>query len=298
MSRARIVTDLEELYAVADLAQAGFDVAGPRWKNRATRLGSSRRAVADHWLLEHEGRPVSALLCYPLTFALPDGAVAQGFGLGAVTTRPDARCQGHAAALCVAAAEHAARQGRTVGLLFSGIAPRYYERLGYHTCAAWSPVTEKLEALAASGTCPELSPIDPRRGRSTLSNLYAQHHRGMLHLHRDDAAWQRTFTAASEDLWFAVGPPAAPRGYVRCAVHRLVLDVIELVLTDAQDEAPVLRTLAAMAAELDLQKMGAWIPMSPFVRQWFEDTGREHTLPMVCGIAAAGPSQFWGSDYF
>ena len=39
---ARIVTELEDLYAVDDLARLGFQVTGPVWKNRAQRLGSAR----------------------------------------------------------------------------------------------------------------------------------------------------------------------------------------------------------------------------------------------------------------
>jgi len=297
-AHARIVTELEDLYAVDDLAQLGFQVAGPAWQNRARRLGSASRTSADRWLLEADGRPVAALLCYPLSFGLRDGSVAMGFGLGAVTTHPEARRRGFAAALCRRVAEHERERERLLGLLFSGIDPRYYGRLGYEACGAWDWDCARVAELAQSGESAALHPVDPRRERAALARLYQEHHAGMLHLARDAAAWERSLNVSPDDWWFLVGEPSAPRGYARVKPHPKGLDLFELALAEGQDEAPVLRRLAAMTSELELEHLWTWTQSSEFVAQWFEDKSRARTLPMVLGADASGRSQFWPSDYF
>ena len=295
---ARIVTELEDLYAVDDLARLGFQVTGPVWKNRAQRLGSASRAIADRWLLEAEGRPVAALLCYPLSFGLRDGSVAPGFGLGAVTTHPDARRRGFAAALCRQVAEHERERERPLGLLFSGIDPRYYARLGYEACDAWDWDCTRVAELGQSGESAALHPVDPRRERAALARLYEEHHAGMLHLARAAAAWEHSLDVRPDDWWFLVGDASAPSGYARVKPHPKGLDLLELSLAEGQDEAPVLRRLGAMTSELELEHLWTWARSSEFVAQWFEDKSRASTLPMVLGVGASGGSQFWPSDYF
>lgn len=297
-ARARIVTELEDLYAVDDLAQLGFQAAGPAWQNRARRLGSASRSITDRWLLEVDGRPVSALLCYPLSFGRRDGSIATGFGLGAVTTHPEARRRGFAAALCRQVAEHEHERERFLGLLFSGIDPRYYGRLGYKACGAWDWDCVRVAELAQSGESAALHPVDPRRERAALARLYQEHHAGMLHLARDAAAWEHSFNVSPDDWWFLVGEPSAPRGYARVKPHPKGLDLHELALAEGQDEAPVLRRLAAMTSELELEHLWTWTQTSEFVAQWFEDKSRASSLPMVLGADGSGRSQFWPSDYF
>ena len=123
---------------------AVFGPEGPLEWVRAQRLGHPRRQSADPWLLEAEGRVVSALLAYPLTFGTPSGARVGAIGLGAVATLPDARGHGLAASLCRAVAEHYAQDGRPAGLLFSAIPPALYERLDYRVCNAHDFVCERL----------------------------------------------------------------------------------------------------------------------------------------------------------
>lgn len=296
--RIRQVDSTAELYAVSDIVHAAFEVRGPAWATRAQRLASARRATAQVWLLEDEGRGVSSLLSYPLSFGLPDGRVADGYGLGAVATLPDARCRGHAARLVQEVAAHNAERGRGIGLLFSAIPKGYYERLGYRALPAWDLVAGQLEQLADSGARAEWHPLAPRRCLETLAQLHARHHAGQLHLTRDAAQWLRSLELSPEDWWFGLDSADEPRGYARVAVRGKVLDVIELVIPDVEDAAPAIRALAAMSLELELEKLGAWVPPVAALDAWLEDRGRDHTLPMVTGYDGLTHSQFWSSDYF
>ena len=183
-------------------------------------------------------------------------------------------------------------------LLYSGIAPEYYERLGYRSCIAFDWVTSRLEELGSSGPQADLQVVSPHEMLPSLARCYEDFHRGVFHLHRDTEAWRRTFTHDPPDWWLSIGDPGADRGYVRCTRDGESLDLLEVVICQSRDEAPVLRALAALAVELDLEKMGGWLRSSSFVRGWFEDTGRSTTLPMVMAGGDLTGAQFWSSDYF
>lgn len=285
--------------SACDLVRAAFQVERPAIANQAMRLASALRATGDWWLLEAEGRPACTLVCYPLQLGTPEGDVVPGFGIGAVATRPDAQRRGHAAELCAHVAERAEAAGRPLGLLFSAIPPAYYERLGYRACPAWDHVCTRPAELAESGVATELLPFDPRAALPELQRVYAHAHAGRLHLHRDAAGWERSLAVSPADWWLGIGDPDGDlRGYARLDLEARSVDLLELVLTDPEDEAPALRALARMAVELDRTELGCWLPPSPTVSAWFEDRGRAKTLPMVRGSDSTEGSQFWGSDYF
>jgi predicted N-acetyltransferase YhbS len=119
----------------------------------STRLRSVRHNRAGWWVLTVAGDVVASLACYPLSFCV-NGLIVRGIGIGSVHTRSSHRKNGYAASLCRHVAEVEAARGAEVALLFSDIAPAYYERLGYQTCPAWthrsSAITELARQLAAS----------------------------------------------------------------------------------------------------------------------------------------------------
>jgi predicted N-acetyltransferase YhbS len=297
-TRTRIVTSTADRSAAVDIMREAFRVESPPPAVRAGHLGSAFRTSAEWWLLEEDGEPAAALLSYPLLFRLPAGDVVPGFGLGSVGTLVARRGRGHASALCRAAADHAAAEGAPIGLLFSAIPARYYERLGYAACEAWDHVCTKAARAASSGPVADLVALDPRAAGVELARLHDSAQRGRLHLHRDAAAWERTLIV-SPDWWFGLGDPDGRlRGYVRVKHHGRTLGVREVMLEDRGEEAPVLRALAKLAADLDCEELRGWLDPSPFVGEWFEDRGRDDTLPMVTGTDAAETARFLSSDYF
>lgn len=294
----RIATSPAHRLAVLEVAHEATGSTAPPLVFQARRLHHHRRSRATWWLLEEDGAPAASLVCHPLRFSI-DGEPVLGFGLGAVATRTDRRNRGHASALCSHVAEVCAGEGRPVGLLFSAIAPAFYERLGYRTTPAWNLRCENPEGFSASGPAAAIRALDPRAEAGALLALYRAHHaerHAALHLDRDGAAWERSLVENPQDLFFGWGDPL--RGYVRLLDDEKELEVVELVAREPQDEAPVLRAAAAIARALGRPRLQGWFPPSSSTREWFQDAGRERTQPMVRGTEAAETAQFWGSDYF
>src|SRR5262245_29485947 len=105
----------EDRLAVTAVAHAATHPEQPLEYFQALRLTHARRALARWWLLLEDGRPACSLVCHPLTFSA-EGRTAPGFGLGAVSTVPDARRRGHADVLCRHAIAAAEAEGRRAGL--------------------------------------------------------------------------------------------------------------------------------------------------------------------------------------
>lgn len=282
----RAQTD-EERHQLLDVSYA----ARGREKPADAVVRGKRGDWAQWWLLEVDGRNVSCLLCYPLEFGDADGNPVPGFGLGAVSTLPEAKRRGHAQWLCGEMGRRMAHEGREIGLLYSAIPPAYYERLGYRVCAAWDFATTDLEGLADAAPPAAMTEVDPRDERPRLVEAYAAYHRGRLHLRRDAALHERTLAINPDDTWHVFDG-----GYVRVACDERELEVVELIC-DPSTAPAVLAACAAMAQERGLPQVCGWLDPTPFVEARFESRSRAKTLPMTLGIRP-GPTRFWGSDYF
>lgn len=280
--------------AVTAVAHAATHPEQPLAHFQALRLAHARRALATWWLLEEDGRPVGSLVCHPLTFTA-GGRVLPGYGLGAVSTVPEARRRGHAAALCRHAIAHAEAEGRSVGLLYSAIPPAYYERLGFRALPARHHVGEDPSALAASGPQHALLPLDPLGASAGLAALYEAFHGDALHLHRDAAGFRSNLALNAGDLVYGIGDPL--RGYARTTLDETSLEVSELVVPPA-DRAPTLRALADLAARLGRSRLEGWFDPVAELAGFLADRGRATTLPMVRGAEPDPRARFWSSDYF
>lgn len=292
--KTRIAIDPSDRLAVMEIWHAATKASEPLAYHQALRLPLLRRHQGTWWLGEEDGRVVSSLLCYPLRFDTDD-EILEGYGLGAVATRPEARRRGHAAALCRAAIERAESEGRSIGLLFSAIPPAYYERLGFRVAPAWRHVCRTAAELAASGSRARLVPLDPRRDVETLLGSYQQAHAG-LHVFRDEAEWAAALTRNANDLFFGLG--GAEAGYVRVNLEDGEgIEVVELMVP-AAERASALRAVAALADAMGRQVVEGWFDPVPEVASFFPDEGRATTRPMVRGPASIESARFWGSDYF
>jgi predicted N-acetyltransferase YhbS len=294
MRTIRRAESTSDRLSALEVAHAATRPEKPLAQYQASRLALPRRALATWWLLEEDGRAQASLLCYPLRFATSEGP-CDGYGIGAVATRPEARRRGIARALCEAAIESAEAEGRALGLLYSAIPAAYYERLGFRAVPAWQHVAGDLVGLADSGPETPLAPLDPRREAKRLAALYEAHHEGGLHLHRDAAAFAASIALSPRDFYFGVGDPLV--GYVRVEVDEGIFEVLEPVLPSG-DLAGALRTLARLAAGLGCKQLRGWFPPVADLASWLVDEGREKTLPMLRGAVEVGDARFWPSDYF
>jgi GNAT superfamily N-acetyltransferase len=123
------------------LHDAALDHTYPLWHDSLTReqYGRYNRAqFRTAWGATHldrvglvaDGALLASAKRYRLRLRL-DGRTVGTIGIGAVFTPPHLRGRGHAAALIGHIVEAARGEGASMAILFSEIAPRYYERLGF-----------------------------------------------------------------------------------------------------------------------------------------------------------------------
>jgi GNAT superfamily N-acetyltransferase len=284
-----------DLLAALAVRNAAYEPDLPPLAYQARRMAWRKPARAAPWVLDRgDGEIVATLLCHRLSFSI-DGRVAPGYGLGSVATAPAARRHGFASALCRAVIEGEERAARRVGLLFAGIAPAIYERLGFRTLPAWKQRCERLQELADSGPALPLAPLDPRRSLDRLVHLYGTAHAGVPHLARDAAGFLESIEDGGDDLFLALPEDG---GYLRFSDDDTSLPILESVVLRPADELPALRTAARLALDLKRDALVGWLPPSPAVSAWFTSLSREKTLPMVRGAEPSDAWRIWSSDYF
>jgi len=287
--------------------RAAFEVTFSAWRLRdslpleqARRLRAARYRSAQWWVAREEGRVLSTLVAYPLCFGgLGEGTV-DGVGLGAVCTRPEARGRGLASRLCAAALDHAEGEGRSLGLLFSAIAPAIYERLGFHPVTAAARVECPLpDGFAASGPRAALTPIDPHLHLDAIAGAVNATAEAMApgapFLWRDADAIAWLLSVHPDELVFSV----EGGGFVQLAVDQDGVELTLLAVPDRGLHLPLLRAVAALAAGLDVG-LTAWLPRGATDPAWFVDRSRQHSLPMLRGVAAEQAAGGWLQvvDYF
>jgi len=170
----------------------------------ATLMGSAwgRRGYRFLAYRAQAGGPiVAAMKLYRLAARLGGRSVSVG-GVGAVFTMPQARRQGHAAAMLGQAHELMRRRGDALSLLFSEIGPDYYAELGYRKLPCRAVMLKVPEApLPVTGVERMRKAEIPR-----LSELRAcEDHKQPVVLERDGDYWQYQMARHSmPTLW--LGP--------------------------------------------------------------------------------------------
>ena len=123
------------------LHDQALDQTFAQWNDQLTREGYAqynRAQLRTAWGAQHlervglvsDGLLLASAKRYRVSVRL-GGCTVPTIGIGAVFTPPEHRRQGHAAALIEHIVEAARANGAAMAMLFSEIAPRYYERLGF-----------------------------------------------------------------------------------------------------------------------------------------------------------------------
>ncbi|MBC7533907.1 MAG: GNAT family N-acetyltransferase [Oligoflexus sp.] len=100
------------------------------------RTHSIQHARAEWFVGVKAGELMTSCGAYPLRLYGPDGE-REARGFGAVYTNPKFRGQGHAEALLRFVMAYYQNQKIEDFILFSDIAPAYYERIGFHLLPSW-----------------------------------------------------------------------------------------------------------------------------------------------------------------
>jgi predicted N-acetyltransferase YhbS len=184
-----------------------------QWNDLLTREGYAqynRAQLRTSWGSRHlqrvglvsDGILLASAKQYRVTMRV-DGRMVPTIGIGAVFTPPERRGRGHAAALV----EHIVQAGRSNGaslaMLFSEIAPRYYERLGFS-------VVPMQQALVGVPWKPGAPAVLVRTGEPRDFDLIAetQHQRAAAYRFSlvYDAEWLQ-YTLAKKRMLSGFGPP-------------------------------------------------------------------------------------------
>jgi GNAT superfamily N-acetyltransferase len=316
---------------VADgpLLEQILDLTYPIWNEGLTRRAYGQWNAAQRrtpWGREHLNRAAlvddaGALLatakCYRLRATL-DGREASVLGIGAVFTPEDRRGRGHAGRLIELLVEKAAHEGASLAILFSEIAPAFYERLGFQRL----PLDQvRVIVQEKGGGAPAML---VRSGHeSDLPALAAMHDVRAAHmrfsLQRAPAYIQ--FMLTRKRLRAGLGPPGlrevefhvVEEGASAVAYAVLSVDANGWTLTEAGDRDPAGARLGALMQVLIAREpsrhrpvIRAWWPRAFPVPPQLQLTDRRDSTDVLMMRALNGaplPASaddvfYWRSDFF
>jgi predicted N-acetyltransferase YhbS len=262
--------------------------------NRAQAATSWGAAHLQRVALVEDGRLLATAKRYRLD-AVIDQQPVRALGLGAVFTPASRRGRGHAAALLRHLLDAAADEDFAVALLFSEIAPRYYERLGFRRLPI-NQVTVAVRPLARGGT-----PAIPMRSGdfgdvASIVEMNRMQTGGCRFALSRDGNYVR-HAIARKRLLAACGTPGDRKVEFfvveeggRAAAYVVLLEVgPHAMITECGDRDPtgarvgaIIQALAARDPVADdpsrQRRLRAWLPAG-FLPPQFEITA--HELPAV-----------------
>jgi predicted N-acetyltransferase YhbS len=226
-----------------------------------------------------DGAPVCSLKRYKVRLAF-EAQVVEAVGIGAVITRPDRRREGLAAALV----SEVLAQAGGVGLLFSDIAPAYYERLGFVRCPA---VTWRARAADLPRRATAWRKVEPEE----LGAIDEASLRDGTRVVRD-AAWWRYFAwrngPCAARVWDGVG-------FALVARAGQTLRVLEAGAVGERE--PLWAALRAWAESAGCEDIEGWLRDDLVAGGPFTATERTQCIPMIAGVAPSKP-HFAEIDHF
>ena len=245
--------------------------------------------------LVDDDRLLTSLKRYHGRLMTPAGAV-DTVGIGAVFTPEPLRGRGYAKQLLRELMAEARGAGFSAAMLYSDIAPSFYEQLGYVTLSHWLwsaavtqlPVSNGLSHAPAGNLAP-------------LLELYqASWSHPCLRSARDETRW-RYFAwrnqAGDARLLLSQGQPV---GYVLCKRFGDVLWLDDLVSLEV-DKAAVWATLVELARQHGVSTVAGWL-RPEHAGAPFTAVARDKCIPMLAPfddrVDPTMPSHFAPLDHF
>lgn len=225
------------------------------------RLNSTQHKRARWFVLvDDAGTVKSSLGVYPLHLMVL-GKRMSGIGIGAVHTPKPYQKQGLAAALL----REVLRifESTDAALLYSDIAPRYYETFGFQRLASFRTMWDlsPVDGLSLPAGW-ALRPIDPTSDLDLLRRLYDDDiARYEIAVARDPEYWAWSLAKVTDTRFCVLMHHDTPGGYVRFAHRGDKITVEERV---GPATAPVDQALAMIAREHGVTKVKSWV-MAPEV---------------------------------
>ena len=254
------------------------------------RLASRHHQRATWYVGCVDGAVACSLGAFPFELGLAD-SIERAIFIGCVHTRPENRGQGFAPQLFEFAENAEQQAGVKWSLLFSDIAPSYYERLGYQISTAPS-ICIKPSTYVTQSDCFTLRPFDSTQHLQTLSNIYQQHFLGKpFFIHRNDDHWEHIVQQHKDDQWFWLcNDTGKTVGYVllQTSQAKMVLKDFALQTPTSEQFRRCLATLSHYYNKQQINEIVGWFPKLPEPAtdvDWYDYVDRKTEITMIKTLA-------------
>lgn len=248
-------------------------------------------------VVDEHGALQSALKRYTIHLSFPETEKPiKAVGLGAIFTAAQNRRKGAASVLIRETLSYARQEGAEAALLFSDIAPSYYERFGFAAYPAidrsllvselplegalsMRPITEAEEA-ACHQLCARSSLLEGARTAPSLEE------------------WRFFRWRNAKNPALVLWERSSLVGYALLEADHDALWVNEWVAPNIPRDQ-MLATLRAAATGQNLSRIEGWLPKIPGL-PWRETT-RTQAIPMLASLQGAPlpkEASFWSVDHF
>jgi len=228
---------------------------------------------------------VVSLAAHACQFRL-NGDLFEGVAIGAVYTREEHRGHGYASQLLDHVDRLHADDGIKLSVLYSDIAPAFYERLGYIRCPAWLGQAKIGPDASSRDVTWRLEAFDPTRSLAAVEKLYTADQRSLaMSIARPHAYWEFTLRHRKDDRfhWLLDGD-ARCHGYARLAMGRnQELRIVDHALSrrSYETERALFSAVKRFAAEQGVGNVQFWVAKTPAAQECFEVQPRDEEITMV-----------------
>ena len=250
------------------------------------RLVSPHHQRATWYVGCVDGTVACSLGAFPFELGLAD-SIEPAIFIGCVHTRPEDRGQGFVPQLFEFVENAEQQAGVKWSLLFSDIAPSYYERLGYQVSAAPN-ICIKSNTSVTEGDCFKLQPFDSTEHLQALSNIYQQHFQEKpFFIHRNDDHWEHIVQQHKDDQWFWLCSDTGETvGYVllQTSQGNTVLKDFALQNPTTEQLRRCLATLSHYCNKQHLDEIVGWFPKLPEPANdmdWYDYVDRKTEITMI-----------------
>ncbi len=237
---------------------------GPDLQTHLQRRNASVQHQRARWFVGVlQGQVATSLGAYPVRL-LVSGQSYPAAAIGSVHTLPQFRGRGLASQLLRQVETLLADQGVQLAVLYSDIAPGFYQRLGYRLCPSWQGWMA-VGAPAASAPAPwTLRSVSWQQAAPEIRRLYHQDHaQRALAYDRTPEYWEYLHRKWPHDEFLLAYEGETLMGYARVHPVGTRAHVVDWALVPETGPAGLnrlLESLARYAASCRWQAVGGWLP--------------------------------------
>jgi GNAT superfamily N-acetyltransferase len=288
--------DLIAQYCDSSLAYWGGDHTPEKYLQRnLAHVERGGDLLRFSGLVDGSGRLLASLKCYTLTLHHPK-KILPTLGIGAVFTNEAARKTGAASQLLRCVLDEAKQEGFAASLLFSDIAPAFYERLGFVSYPSLDRAVLFTTPLSISGlTTRAITSAD--EAFCHQSSLRARSE-NIAHLAPSLAEWRFFRWRNAQNPCLILQQQQVDVGHVIVELEGDSLWVEEWAAPNIHEEV-MLATLQQLAAAVGRTQIKGWFPEP--TQTAMVEAQRPDAIPMLAFFDqsfASADASFWSIEHF